>query len=73
MLGPGRCELDFTQEHLARVAWALANGPDAQRGQIGKQALEVEGGQRGLCLLRSLLQAELELNWPWLLGILRAG
>jgi hypothetical protein len=39
------------------MARSLATGPDAQSSQIGKQALEVEGGQWGLCLLRSLLQA----------------
>lgn len=65
--------MDFTQEHVARVAQALATGPDAQSGQIGKQALEVEGGQWRLCLFRSLLQEELELNSSWLPGVLRAG
>lgn len=39
------------------MAQALAPGPDAQSSQIGEQPLEVEGRQRGLCLLRGLLQA----------------
>lgn len=72
-LGPGRREPDLVQEHWASMTRALAAGPDAQSSQTGKQALEVEGGQRGLCVLRGLLQEEPELNLSWLPGVLRAG
>lgn len=56
--GPGPIVKEVYCQLPTRVAQALATGPDAQSGQIGKQALEVEGGQWRLCLFRSLLQAE---------------
>lgn len=54
--GQDPCSKGVNYHHTTRMARALATGPDVQSSQIGKQALEVEGGQRGLCLLRRLLQ-----------------
>lgn len=51
-LGP-----DMPSSLLTRRARASAAGLDAQGSQIGEQPLEVEGRQRGVCILGGLLQA----------------